>query len=235
MVARLRSCPFDCGRGDSPPEPAGVGRHRPDDAVSVAAGPELIGVQGESRLEPKRLEHAEQVVRVAIADGPAIEILGLYPRVIEFGLSGLDGRSGPCGSVPQAIHPRDGKRDSRHGVSSPPGARVNGQSRSVVVVTLLQVGTCLPEVHVHQLHERISEAPTIQDLGLYLGQGPSMVNGEPQDAIDEESIQERIGEAPCSEAIDEQADPTPAGSRPFRAEPSWPTCLSRFRTACTQL
>ncbi len=99
-------------------EQRGVGRDRPDDAVSVAARPELVGVRGESRLEPKRLEDRDQIVRVAIADEPAVALPGLQPGVVGSDRLGeRGGRSGACGSVPQPIHPRDGKRDGRHQVS----------------------------------------------------------------------------------------------------------------------
>ena len=65
-------------------EPA---RHRPDDVIVADACPVLIDMQGESRLEPKRVEDSDQVVGVAHR-----------PRVGVFG----EERSGPYGGAPQA-------------------------------------------------------------------------------------------------------------------------------------
>ena len=50
----------------------GIGRHRPDDAVAVAAGPIFIGTQGESCLEPQRIEDTHQVVGVGGTGEPAV-------------------------------------------------------------------------------------------------------------------------------------------------------------------
>ena len=50
----------------------GIGRHRPDDAVAVAACPKHVGVQGESCLEPQRIEDTHQRVGVVGTGGPAV-------------------------------------------------------------------------------------------------------------------------------------------------------------------
>ena len=84
----------------------GIGRHRPDDAVAVAAGPKHVGVQGESRLEPQRIEDTHQIAGVVGTGEPAVGEALLRRQIWVFG-----GRDHPgfCGRPPQAIDPSDGK------------------------------------------------------------------------------------------------------------------------------
>lgn len=83
------------------------GRPCLDDPVAVGALPELVGMQGESRLEWERVEGGDPVVGIVGAGKPVVRPTPLQPRV---GLFARD-LSSPCGGAAQAIDPCDGKQN----------------------------------------------------------------------------------------------------------------------------